>query len=101
MHAVGATRLRARITRVGDDTIDVTLADGCGDLVGTEAARVTGEEGRNARDLREGVEKLFRFERRDEGVRVVQVVAHHRTIARIMVFSSLAMRRRQNAGCRQ
>ena len=34
LHAVGATRLRARITLVGDDTVAVTLMDSCGDLVG-------------------------------------------------------------------
>jgi acyl transferase domain-containing protein/NADPH:quinone reductase-like Zn-dependent oxidoreductase len=34
LHAVGATRLRARITLVGDDTVAVTLMDGCGALVG-------------------------------------------------------------------
>ena len=34
LHAVGATRLRARITLVGDDTVAVTLMDSCGALVG-------------------------------------------------------------------
>ncbi len=34
LHAVGASRLRARITLVGDDTVAVTLMDGCGALVG-------------------------------------------------------------------
>ena len=34
LHAVGATRLRARIALVGDDTVAVTLMDGCGELVG-------------------------------------------------------------------
>ena len=35
LHAVGATRLRARITLVGDDTVAVTLMDSCGALVGS------------------------------------------------------------------
>ncbi len=34
LHAVGATRLRARITLVGDDTVAVTLMDNSGALVG-------------------------------------------------------------------
>jgi acyl transferase domain-containing protein/NADPH:quinone reductase-like Zn-dependent oxidoreductase/acyl carrier protein len=34
LHAVGASRLRARVTLVGDDTVAVTLMDGCGALVG-------------------------------------------------------------------
>jgi polyketide synthase 7 len=34
LHAVGATRLRARIARVGDDTVAVTLMDDGGALVG-------------------------------------------------------------------
>jgi polyketide synthase 12 len=34
LRAVGASRLRARITLVGDDTVAVTLMDGCGGLVG-------------------------------------------------------------------
>ena len=34
LYAVGATRLRARITLVGDDTVAVTLMDSCGALVG-------------------------------------------------------------------
>ena len=34
LQAVGATRLRARITLVGDDTLAITLLDGCGELVG-------------------------------------------------------------------
>ena len=34
LHAVGATRLRARITLVGDDTVAVTLMDSRGALVG-------------------------------------------------------------------
>ena len=34
LHAVGATRLRARITLVGDDTVAVTLMDSGGALVG-------------------------------------------------------------------
>jgi acyl transferase domain-containing protein/NADPH:quinone reductase-like Zn-dependent oxidoreductase/acyl carrier protein/NADP-dependent 3-hydroxy acid dehydrogenase YdfG len=34
LHAVGATRLRARITLIGDDTVAVTLMDSCGALVG-------------------------------------------------------------------
>ena len=34
LHAVGASRLRARITLVGDDTVAVTLMDSCGALVG-------------------------------------------------------------------
>ena len=34
LHAVGATRLRARITLVGDDTVAVTLWDGHGAVVG-------------------------------------------------------------------
>ena len=34
LRAVGASRLRARITLVGDDTVAVTLMDGCGALVG-------------------------------------------------------------------
>ncbi len=34
LHAVGATRLRARITLVGDDTVAITLMDSCGALVG-------------------------------------------------------------------
>ena len=34
LHAVGATRLRARITPVGDDTVAVTLMDGGGAVVG-------------------------------------------------------------------
>ncbi len=34
LHAVGASRLRARIALVGDDTVAVTLMDGCGALVG-------------------------------------------------------------------
>jgi NADPH:quinone reductase-like Zn-dependent oxidoreductase/malonyl CoA-acyl carrier protein transacylase/nucleoside-diphosphate-sugar epimerase/acyl carrier protein len=33
LHAVGATRLRARITLVGDDTVAMTLMDSCGALV--------------------------------------------------------------------
>src|SRR5262249_20523632 len=33
--AVGATRLRARITLVGEDTISITLADSCGGVVGS------------------------------------------------------------------
>ena len=35
LHAVGATRLRARITLVGDETISITLADSCGGVVGS------------------------------------------------------------------
>ena len=34
LYAVGATRLRARITLVGDDTVAITLLDGRGALVG-------------------------------------------------------------------
>jgi polyketide synthase 12 len=34
LHAVGATRLRARITLVGDDTVAITLMDSGGALVG-------------------------------------------------------------------
>ncbi len=34
LYAVGATRLRARITLVGDDIVAVTLMDSCGTLVG-------------------------------------------------------------------
>jgi polyketide synthase 12 len=34
LHAVGASRLRARITLIGDDTVAVTLMDSCGALVG-------------------------------------------------------------------
>jgi polyketide synthase 12 len=34
LHAVGASRLRARITLVGDDTLSLTLMDGGGALVG-------------------------------------------------------------------
>jgi acyl transferase domain-containing protein/NADPH:quinone reductase-like Zn-dependent oxidoreductase/NADP-dependent 3-hydroxy acid dehydrogenase YdfG/acyl carrier protein len=34
LHAVGATRLRARIKLVGDDTVAITLMDGGGALVG-------------------------------------------------------------------
>jgi acyl transferase domain-containing protein/NADPH:quinone reductase-like Zn-dependent oxidoreductase/acyl carrier protein len=34
LDAVGATRLRARITLAGDDTVAVTFMDGCGALVG-------------------------------------------------------------------
>jgi NADPH:quinone reductase-like Zn-dependent oxidoreductase len=34
LEAVGATRLRARITLVGDDTVAVTLMDSCGTVVG-------------------------------------------------------------------
>jgi acyl transferase domain-containing protein/NADPH:quinone reductase-like Zn-dependent oxidoreductase/acyl carrier protein len=34
LHAVGASRLRARITLVGDDTLAISLLDGCGALVG-------------------------------------------------------------------
>ena len=34
LHAVGASRLRARITLIGDDTVAVTLLDSCGALVG-------------------------------------------------------------------
>jgi acyl transferase domain-containing protein/NADPH:quinone reductase-like Zn-dependent oxidoreductase/acyl carrier protein len=34
LHAVGATRLRARITLVGDDTVAVTLMDNSGAVVG-------------------------------------------------------------------
>ena len=34
LHAVGASRLRARITLVGENTVAVTLIDSCGSLVG-------------------------------------------------------------------
>jgi acyl transferase domain-containing protein/NADPH:quinone reductase-like Zn-dependent oxidoreductase/nucleoside-diphosphate-sugar epimerase/acyl carrier protein len=34
LHAVGASRLRARITLIGGDTVAVTLMDSCGALVG-------------------------------------------------------------------
>lgn len=34
LHAVGANRLRASITLVGDDTVAVTLMDSCGAMVG-------------------------------------------------------------------
>jgi acyl transferase domain-containing protein/NADPH:quinone reductase-like Zn-dependent oxidoreductase/NADP-dependent 3-hydroxy acid dehydrogenase YdfG/acyl carrier protein len=34
LYAIGATRLRARIRLVGDDTVAVTLMDSCGDVVG-------------------------------------------------------------------
>ena len=34
LHAIGASRLRARITLVGDDTVAVTLMDSCGVLIG-------------------------------------------------------------------
>jgi polyketide synthase 12 len=34
LRAVGATRLRGRITRVDNDTISITLADSCGGVVG-------------------------------------------------------------------
>lgn len=34
LHAVGATRLRARITRAGDDTVAVALMDGSGSCIG-------------------------------------------------------------------
>ena len=35
LHAVGATRLRARITLLGEDTISLTLVDSCGDVIGS------------------------------------------------------------------
>ena len=34
LHAVGASRLRARITLVGDDTLAISLLDGCGTPIG-------------------------------------------------------------------
>jgi len=35
LHAVGASRVRARITLIGDDTVSVSLMDSCGALVGS------------------------------------------------------------------
>uniref|UniRef100_UPI000A8CA562 type I polyketide synthase n=1 Tax=Mycobacterium sp. UM_Kg1 TaxID=1545691 RepID=UPI000A8CA562 len=43
LHAVGASRLRARIALIGEDTVAVTLMDGCGALVGcVDSLRLVG-----------------------------------------------------------